>query len=478
MVAQMSDKPGRIMIAAPSSGSGKTTLVCGLLKAFKDMGLDPAACKCGPDYIDPMFHRRILEIGSGNLDSYLMSETQINDSLLRAGSHPVVIEGAMGIYDGTDVRGLAGSSHEIAVMTQTPIVLCVDAYGMGRTLISVIKGILKDDTERLIKGIVLNRVSAGFYVKLRPVLEEELKKAGHDDVKLLGNVPSSDKIAFESRHLGLMLPDEIKDISARVSEAADLIRDNVKLDGILELMKEAPEITAVREAECDYPFTVASDTDDARPVLAVARDEAFCFYYQDNLKLMEKMGVTVRYFSPIHDEHVPEDAAGLLLGGGYPELHLDEMSRNKSMLESVARAINGGMPSLAECGGFMYLHKYVSDKSGKKYKLAGVIDGECTYAGHLVRFGYMTVKETGIRDNAGFMQELTGMRGHEFHYYESTANGDACVLSKPDGETKWTGMIASGSSLWGFPHFYYGSAPGFAGGFADSMRSYERTRRR
>ena len=469
---QMSEKQRRLMIAAPSSGSGKTTLVCGLLKVFKDMGLDPAAYKCGPDYIDPMFHRQILGIDSGNLDSYLMSETRIKKSVLQAGSHPALIEGVMGIYDGTDVSDPAGSSYEIAVITKTPIVLCVDGRGTGRTMISVIKGILKDDTAHLIKGIMLNRVSASFFEKLAPVMNVELAEAGYGDVRLLGFIPKSDDIVIDSRHLGLTLPDEIKDISDRVSKAADLIRGNVKTDGILEIMDECGEIMISTEEPIP---SISLKT--PYPVLAVARDEAFCFYYRDNLELMEKMGVTVKFFSPIHDERIPEDAAGLLLGGGYPELYLEELAGNGSMLESIAGAIGDGMPSLAECGGFMYLHKYISDKSWKKYRLADIIDGECTYTGHLVRFGYMTVKEVKADSNTGFMRELTGMRGHEFHYYDSSANGDSCVLSKPDGKTEWNGMMVQGASLWGFPHLYYGSAPGFAKAFADAMRGYERTYR-
>ena len=449
------------MIAAPSSGSGKTVFTCGLLRVLKDMGLEPVSYKCGPDYIDPMFHRQVLEIGSRNLDSYLMSEAQIKHALGMSGTRPAVIEGVMGIYDGSDVSGLSGSSYEIALMCRIPVILCVDARGTGRTLISIIRGILADDTGHLIRGIVLNRISPGFYEKIAPVLTGKLADAGYRDVRLLGFMPKADEIAIGSRHLGLMLPGEISDIRDRIAGTARLINAHIDIDAILQIMDESEAFTS----EALTPGDVIPKT-----VLAVARDEAFCFYYQDNIELLEQMGVEVRYFSPIHDDHIPEDADGLLLGGGYPELYLKELSGNRSMLDSVRSAIRGGMPSLAECGGFMYLHKMVYDTDGAGFSLAGIIDGECRYTGHLVRFGYMYI--SSCDETEGPANAIPGIRGHEFHYYDSSLNGDACTCAKPDG-TEWKGMIAGSVSLWGFPHLYYGSNPGFAEAFVNSMQTYE-----
>ena len=461
------------MIAAPSSGSGKTAFTCGLLRVLKDMGLEPVSYKCGPDYIDPMFHRQVLEIGSRNLDSYLMSEAQIRHALGTSGTRPAVIEGVMGIYDGSDVSGLSGSSYEIALMCRIPVILCVDARGTGRTLISIIRGILADDTGHLIRGIVLNRISPGFYEKIAPVLTAELADAGYRDVRLLGFMPKADEIAIGSRHLGLMLPGEISDIRGRIAGTARLINAHIDIDAILQIMDEygeKAENVTDDETGRRTPGTDTSGAGTRKPVLAVARDEAFCFYYQDNIELLEQMGVEVRYFSPIHDDHITEDADGLLLGGGYPELYLKELSGNRSMLDSVRSAIRGGMPSLAECGGFMYLHKMVYDTDGAGFSLAGIIDGECRYAGHLVRFGYMYI--SSCDETEGPANVIPGIRGHEFHYYESSLNGDACTCAKPDG-TEWKGMIAGSVSLWGFPHLYYGSNPGFAEAFVNSMQTYE-----
>ncbi len=461
------------MIAAPSSGSGKTAFTCGLLRVLKDMGLDPVSYKCGPDYIDPMFHRHVLEIGSRNLDPYLMSEAQIRHALGMSGTRPAVIEGVMGIYDGSDVSGLSGSSYEIALMCRVPVILCVDSRGTGRTLISIIRGILADDTGHLIRGIVLNRISPGFYERIAPVLTAELADAGYRDVRLLGFMPKADEIAIGSRHLGLMLPGEISDIRDRIAGTARLINAHIDIDAILQIMDEYGEKAENVTDDETGRRTPGKDTPGAgarKPVLAVARDEAFCFYYQDNIELLEQMGVEIKCFSPIHDEHIPEDADGLLLGGGYPELYLKELAGNRSMLDSVRCAIRGGMPSLAECGGFMYLHKKVYDPDGAGFSLAGIIDGECRYTGHLVRFGYMYI--SSCDETEGPAAVIPGIRGHEFHYYESSLNGDACTCAKPDG-TEWKGMIAGSVSLWGFPHLYYGSNPGFAKAFVNSMQTYE-----
>ncbi len=469
------------MIAAPSSGSGKTVFTCGLLRVLKDMGLEPVSYKCGPDYIDPMFHRQVLEIGSRNLDSYLMSEAQIKHALGMSGTRPAVIEGVMGIYDGSDVSGLSGSSYEIALMCRIPVILCVDARGTGRTLISIIRGILADDTGHLIRGIGLNRISPGFYEKIAPVLTVELADVGFRDVRLLGFMPKADEIAIGSRHLGLMLPGEISDIRDRIAGFARLINAHIDIDAILQIMDEFGENAEKAEGDNSGLDTMRTDTLGAftpgactrKPVLAVARDEAFCFYYQDNIEVLEQMGVEVRFFSPIHDEHIPEDADGLLLGGGYPELYLKELAGNSSMLDSVRCAIRGGMPSLAECGGFMYLHKKVYDPDGAGFSMAGIIDGECRYTGHLVRFGYMYIKSCD--EPEGPATVIPGIRGHEFHYYESSLNGDACTCAKPNG-TEWKEMIADSVSLWGFPHLYYGSNPGFAKAFVNSMQAYEMNR--
>ncbi len=461
----------RVMIAAAGSGSGKTLITCALLEVMRRRGMDMRAYKCGPDYIDPMFHRRVLGIESSNLDSFFSDRDEILDIL---GSHPdahTVIEGVMGIYDGMDVSDTKGSCYEIAEITDTPVILVVDASGTGRTVISQIKGILADDRYGLIRGIILNRISGGFYEKLLPCLKKELKDEGYDRVEVLGGIPQTDGVGIESRHLGLKLPDEIEDIRGKIERFADAVERNCDTDGIIRLMESAPGYTCTEREKTGS----AKELNSNGPVIAVARDEAFCFYYEENIEALKRAGARIEYFSPIHDEKLPEGCRGILLGGGYPELYAEELSSNASMINAIREAVGSGMPSLAECGGFMYLHRTIKDKDNREYGLTGVIDGECTYTGHLVRFGYMQLKGTDDRDIKAFGRSITGIKGHEFHYYDSTDNGTDAIAIKPGTGKTWECMIAGDNRLWGFPHLYYPSCEGLAEGFVKAASEFDRS---
>ncbi len=455
----------RVMLAAASSNSGKTMITCALLDVLKKQGRDPVSFKCGPDYIDPMFHREVLGVEGRNLDSFFSPDGELRRLLAESTGGCAVLEGVMGIYDGADVRSHRGSSYEIAAITDTPVVLIVDASGVGRTVISLIKGILSDDGKRLIRGIILNRISPSFYESLKPVLEEELKRSGYA-AKLLGFLPKISGVGFKSRHLGLLLPHEIGDLKEQIGKTGDVLREHVDPDRLREIMEGAPDL---REPgpEVDRAHRTFGDRE---PVLAVARDPAFCFYYRENLEMFEKRGVKVVPFSPLKDEKLPERASGLLLGGGYPELFLKELSENTGMLESLREAVRGGIPSLAECGGFMYLHKAVTDEKGDRYETVGVVDGECFFTERPVRFGYMEL--ASVCDEKDPYREFAGMRGHEFHYYDSTCNGDAFIARKPYRDLFRNCMVSEHNGLWGFPHFYYGSAPAAIDSFIEKMRQY------
>ena len=467
----------RVMIAAPKSGSGKTTITCALLEALKRGGKHPFSFKCGPDYIDPMFHKKVLGIDSRNLDIFFAGKSGIREIFSRCGGSFSVVEAVMGLYDGISPEGDEGSGYEIASALKSPVILVFDAQGAGRTLISLIKGVLIDDTGHLIKGVILNRITEGFYERLRPVLEKELA-AIRGDVRLLGFFPKTPDIVIESRHLGLMLPGEVENLKKKIEKAADILEEKVDIKAIVAIMDSAVDF----EVEDSRPegqgiISEGSKSETAsmeKLSLAVAYDEAFCFYYRDNLELFENLGVSIKFFSPIRDKALPEDCDGLLLGGGYPENYLKELSMNRSMLASVRETIGRGIPSLAECGGFMYLHRTVTDKEGKPFDLVGVVDGSCSYIGKLVRFGYLKIASVNDNDDAltndRLIKRLVGMRGHEFHYYDSTANGSAVRVVKPSGSRKWDGMVIQGNGIWGFPHFYYGSAPEFVREFVKRMR--------
>ncbi|MCR5671617.1 MAG: cobyrinate a,c-diamide synthase [Butyrivibrio sp.] len=458
----------RVMISAAGSGCGKTTITCALLEALKRRGLDPVSFKCGPDYIDPMFHKKVLGIDAGNLDTYFAGEDGVRRIMSSCEGGFAVVEGVMGLFDGMSADSHRGSAYEIADITQTPIVLTVDGSGVGRTVISLIKGILLDDEKKLIKGIILNKMSSGFFGGLQPVLEKELSKI-RPDVKVLGAFPKNSDLTLGSRHLGLTLPAEIESIKNKIDKAADLLEESIDMKGLLEIMEAAPQVDiqgAATEDEKDLSSMGEGLT------LAASLDDAFCFYYKDNIEMFEKRGVKIKYFSPLNDSTLPENIDGILLGGGYPELHLKELQDNKSMRDSIRDAIIKGIPSLAECGGFMYLHKSVTDPDGNRFEMVGVVDGECSYTGHLVRFGYMEISaasdEALLKDE--FYGSVVGMRGHEFHYYDSSFNGDAFTAKKPLKNITWNCLHAGENHLWGFPHFYYGSSHSFVDCFVGRMR--------
>ncbi len=461
----------RMMIAALKSGSGKTTITCGLLALLKQKGLDPVSFKCGPDYIDPMFHKKVLSVDSRNLDTFFSGTDGVRESLENMGDRYALIEGVMGMYDGMSPEGIEGSCYEIALATETPILLVIDAAGAGRSILAMIAGALSYDTGKLIRGVLLNRVSEHFYRSVEPVVVKELERL-RPDVKLCGFFPKGESFSFESRHLGLQLPEEVEDIRERLGGVAEQLEVSADLPAILGIMEEAPK-TAGPESK-----SMLTSSEGEGLSLAVAYDDAFCFYYRENLELFERAGVTLRFFSPLCDSRIPEDADALLLGGGYPELHLQQLAGNTSMLASVREAVERGIPSLAECGGFMYLHRLVADKEGKEYELVGAIDGKCSYTGRLVRFGYLEIDE--CHEDA-FAQDplfgaLVGMKGHEFHYFDSTVNGDSFRARKPQKDLTWDCMIARGRSLWGFPHFNYPSKPEFVESFISAMRAFHTQR--
>lgn len=453
----------RVMIAAGSSSSGKTMISCGLLKALKKRGFGLNAYKCGPDYIDPMFHSTVLEIKSENLDTYLSSEEDIRRIIAQNRNDNAVIEGVMGIYDGMSVDSIKASSYDVASVTDTPIILVIDASNAGRTVISHIKGILSDDEKGLIKGIILNRISEGFYEKLRPAVLKELSDTGYGHIKLIGGIPKVSDVAFESRYLGLKLPSEIDDIREKIDSFCEILEKRCDINAVIEIMRSAADIEYQKEV-MSTSLNSSSDT----PVIAVASDEAFCFYYRQNLRLIEKAGAKLEFFSPLHDPHIPKEADGLIFGGGYPELYLESLSKNESMLKSVKDAIDSGMPTIAECGGYMYMHSLVRDRQGNPFSLVGALDGECTYTGHLVRFGYMQVSDMPIK---AFNTDIRGMKGHEFHYYDSTVSCDHPV-KKPVSKAEWNAIICDERKLWGYPHFYYGSCSKLVNGFTEAAKDY------
>ena len=456
---KIAKKGARIMIAAPQSGSGKTLITCALLQALKEKNYYLESFKCGPDYIDPMFHKTVLGISSRNLDPFF-TEDSITRMLLAKGQDSrdlAVIEGVMGLYDGLGGIREEASSYALAKATNTPIILTVNARGMGRSLLALLSGFLQYDTAHLIKGVILNQTPSSF----ASVLSKEIEETFH--IPVVASFPVRDDVRIESRHLGLVMPYELEDIQSRLKFASQVLCENANIEQILEIAKSAPQL------EYDVKRDIKQKLTEKTIRIGVARDEAFCFYYEDNLDLLKSLGAKLIFFSPLHDDTLPKDLDGILFGGGYPELYLKELEENESMRNSVKSAIENKMPSLAECGGFMYLHDTIFDSEKKPYKMAGVIHACCMKKERLVRFGYLTLNSK----TDSFLQKGETIRGHEFHYYDSEDNGECAIAKKPVGTRSWECVHAGSDHWWGFAHLSYYSNPKFAEKFAEACRSYK-----
>ena len=480
MTGAQKKKIRRIMIAAPKSSSGKTTITCGLLQIFKEKGEDISSCKCGPDYIDPMFHRQVLGIPARNLDTFFTGENGTKKLFLkdRREGELVVMEGVMGLYDGLGGIREEGSSYHLAKVTKTPVVLVVDAKGMGRSVIPLISGFLSYDKEHLIRGVIFNRMSAAYYEILKSPAEEEL------GIAVLGYFPENKDLQIASRHLGLCMPGELEDLQGQIRMTAEKLWETVDISKLLQIAEEAEPLEIDRteggtsQSEKEFIEAKAEDTKSKKNGetmhlrIAVARDEAFCFYYEENLRLLEQEGAELVYFSPLHDKALPENIHGMLLGGGYPELYAGRLSENASMRMAIREAVTGGLPTVAECGGFLYLHTTLTDREGHSFPMAGVLSGKCFDTGRLVRFGYIELEE----GSGHFLPHDSRIRAHEFHYYDSEDNGADSTAYKPATGRNYPCIHAGDSHWYGFPHLYYPSCPAFAERFVEKAAQYRQQR--
>lgn len=447
----------RIMVTAPASGGGKTLATCALLRILSDRGLAPAAFKCGPDYIDPQFHRAVTGHAGGNLDGFFSDGETLRRLMVRGadGCGCAVIEGVMGYYDGLSIDSDEASSYAVARATGTPALLVLGARGAALTLAAAVRGIQGFRPGANVAGVLLNRCSEGLFSRLAPMIEREC------GVPALGCLPEDDRFELRSRHLGLIGAGEVTDLTARVDAAANALARTLDLDRLLAVMGSAPDLA-------DAPYATSPVVEPGRAVVAVARDAAFAFYYAENLRMLEDLGARLVPFSPISDERLPEEATALYLGGGYPELHARALSENAGMRGAVARAIAAGMPTVAECGGFLYLQRDLADADGCRWPMAGALPGSGANGGRLGRFGYvgLTAREPGLYGPAG-----TELRGHEFHYWRSDAPGSAFEARKPLGAS-WDAAFTTPSLVAGFPHAYWPSNPACAERFVRAAAAF------
>ena len=502
----------RVMIAGLNSGSGKSVLTVAAACAFIKLGLKVRILKCGPDYIDPLLHKRILSncalkaqggadqpsrdaravMGGLNIDPFLQGRAGAKKLLdgLSEDTELVILEGAMGYYDGIGLSS-ENSARDIAGLTDTPVILVIRPGGMGATLGALLKGMLEYDSKsggeksgNYIAGVILNDCKESHYKYLKPVIEAS-------GLRALGYLPHFEEAGIESRHLGLaaVLGSDYKELYSGFELLSDRLGETVDLNGILKIAADGRGFE--RAADAGNP--------ENRVRIAVAADDAFCFYYGSSLSALEKAGAELCFFSPVRDKELPEKISGLYLGGGYPELFLKELSENKSMKTGIYAAVTDGMPFIAECGGFMYLHKRIypveegqeaCTEAHEGFEMAGLIDGECRYLGALKRFGYVYLESDKPSMLFGKGERLPA---HEFHYYGSTAvSGESggvgkeavmprgfirecfqITAKKASGMGRWTAGFAGAGFYAGFPHLELSGEHGLAERFVRKAEEYQ-----
>ena len=440
------------MITAPSSGSGKTTVTVALLKAFLDEGKKISAYKSGPDYIDPMFHREVINIPSRNLDQFILGD-DVCKYILGKNSKDMdisILEGVMGYYDGIGT-GTLGSTYELAKLLNCPVVMVVNCKSMSLSLCAIIEGFVNFREKSNIKGVILNNISKGMYDYYKTIIET------NTNVKVYGYMPHLEDCKLKSRHLGLITAQEVEDLQEITEKLGNTAQETIDIKGLYDLSKS-----------CDYVEYHEIQIIKRKPVkIALAKDKAFCFYYQDSLDLLKELGAELIEFSPLKDEKLP-DVDGLYIGGGYPELHMGQLSANISMIESLRSKIQGGLPTIAECGGYMYLLKSFKDEN-KEFKLVGIAEGQSYMTNSLNHFGY--IKLTAKKDNI-LCKSGESIKAHEFHYSNSTNLGDSFVASKPNSKRNWECIVADESKFIGYPHLHLWGNVKFADNFIEKCIEY------
>ena len=438
----------RLVLAGTNSGCGKTTVTCAVLQSLVRRGLRVGAAKCGPDYIDPMFHSRVIGAKSSNLDPFFFDRDTMRYLLAHNGQDCdiTVIEGVMGYYDGLGLTSTRASTYEAALETESPVVLVVNARGAALSVVAAVQGFLDFAPDNNVQGVILNGCSAMSYGALARELESRL------GVRACGYLPRLPECALESRHLGLVTADEVADLREKLRQLAEAAEKTLELDALLEIAHNAPVLD----------FTPPVLPEKGAPVrIGVARDRAFCFYYEDSLDLLRQLGAELIPFSPLADERLPGGVQGLYLGGGYPELYAAQLEENHALRRQIRDAVHTGMPCIAECGGFMYLTQSIAGRA-----MVGALPGDCFDTGKLTRFGYITAtaREDSLLCRAGEQVPM-----HEFHHWDTPQPGDAFGAEKPSGK-QWRCAYATDTLYAGFPHFHFYAKPVMAQRFLSACR--------
>jgi cobyrinic acid a,c-diamide synthase len=450
-----------LLVSGTASGVGKTTVALAIMAGLRRRGLAVQPFKCGPDFLDTGHHTRICGRTARNLDTWMLS-VEANRSVLRnatRGADVVVAEGMMGLFDGKSGNTEIGSSAEIAKLLRLPVVLVVDAAKSARSVAAVVLGFEMFDAELQLAGVILNRVaSERHFEMLRDAVESSCR------TKILGWLPLEPAIAISERHLGLQGAAE-QDAYGReavIDVLASLAEKHFDLDGLLGLE------CGLEMAERGSARTVNSRTGEAVRV-GVPSDHAFSFYYEDNLDMLREQGAEIVRFSPLNDTALPSGLDALYLGGGYPELHAEQLSGNREMLEEVRTFVASGKPVYAECGGMLYLSEKLS-VDATSYAMAGVLPLTMEMTGKLVQFGYVTVEFT---EDCLLGRKGTVVRGHSFHYSSIASQGDVAmsyhVQYSMSGKEEMEGFRL-GNVLASYIHLHFRANPAVAENFVAAIR--------
>lgn len=463
----MKQRIPRIVIAATQSGSGKTTIVTGLLAALKEKGSKVQSYKVGPDYIDPGYH----EIASGrpghNLDTWLVTEEKLAEIFARTADDAdiAIIEGVMGLYDGGK-NGIS-STASVAKLLDAPVLLVINAKSMGESAAALALGFKQYDPTVNIAGVILNRLGSPTH---RQMIEEALERL---DIPVFGAVGRNDKMNMPERHLGLLPVQENNSEAEVVAEIGRTVGASVDIEKIIGLAESAPEIEL--PARNTLP-------EKRRARIAVARDDAFTFYYPESIYQLEISGAEIIPFSPLHDREIPE-ADGLILGGGFPEMFASELYGNESMRASIGEAAKSGMPIYAECGGFMYLMKEMVDFDGNHFPMTGIIPGSVTMNKKLQTVGYVaaTMEKDTVLGRKG-----TVLHGHEFHFSSECAPENINPEEYPRAFTfqrmrkipPYLAGYAKDNILGSYLHLHFAGSPEAARSFVDKCAEYRQQQER
>lgn len=435
----------RFVLAGTGSGVGKTTFTIGIMRALMKRGLTVQGFKCGPDYIDPTYHTAVTKRPSRNIDSFMMTHDVVRSIVARASQDAdvAIIEGVMGFYDGKSPLSNEGSAAHISEITKSPVILIVNAASMARSAAAIVKGFQLLDESSNIVGVIANQLGSKSHFEIvKTAIEKEC------GIPVIGYLPKGAVPTMPSRHLGLVPAIERGDLDSYFDSLATAIEETVNLDQLLEITKA-------------QTLEVTQSIFDAQPErlevhIAVAKDAAFNFYYEENFELLRAYGATLHFFSPLQNEEVPKEAQGLYLGGGFPEEFAETLAKNEKTKQSIKHAIERGLPTLAECGGFMYLTEEIRNRQEQVFPMLGVIPGRVLMQERLAALGYREI--TGVAGNF-LIGEEEQAKGHEFHY--STYEGEHTLpayFSKGRFRAQQEGYLHN-NLVAGYTHFHFASNP-------------------